>query len=349
MTTDPMTHFRALIDVYEAGIVWQCLCAVARLEVPDRLADGPLPVSHLAADAGVQADPLFRVLRLLADHELVTLDGDRVALTDRGRLLCRAHPLSAWATFASVGPPDVAHALTDTLCTGRAAAERVLGVPFWQYLAAHPDQQAVFDEQMRQQAQVTSLTCVPVLPWPASGTIADIGGGLGTLLAAVLRTAPGVHGILVDQPHVLDRAERFLADQGIADRCTLHPGDLYAPPPPADMYLLARVLHDWGDDDAIRILTALAHSAADGTRLRLFEGLIPEDGTPHRTKMGDIAMMLLFGDGRERTATEFRNLLQRTGWRFDNVVASPGPMSVIEAIRHRQTDYEANRDPGRPA
>src|SRR6266545_444651 len=250
MSADPLADFRALIDIYETGIVWHCVCAVARLEVPDRLADGPLPVAQLAADTGVHSDPLLRVLRLLADHDLVTVDGDRVALTDRGRLLCRRHPLSAWATFASLGPSDVAHALTDTLRTGQAAAEQVFGVPFWAHLAAHPDQQAVFDEQMQQQAQVLSLTCVPILDWPATGTIADIGGGLGTLLAAVLQTAPGARGILVDQPHVLDRARPFLDSQGVADRCDLRPGDLFAPPPAADMYLLARVLHDWGDDDA---------------------------------------------------------------------------------------------------
>src|SRR6266545_428937 len=180
MSADPLADFRALIDIYETGIVWHCVCAVARLEVPDRLADGPLPVAQLAADTGVHSDPLLRVLRLLADH----------------------------------------------------------------------DQQAVFDEQMQQQAQVLSLTCVPILDWPATGTIADIGGGLGTLLAAVLQTAPGARGILVDQPHVLDRARPFLDSQGVADRCDLRPGDLFAPPPAADMYLLARVLHDWGDDDA---------------------------------------------------------------------------------------------------
>ena len=340
MAADPLADrqalvdvYQALVDVYEIGLVCHCVCAVTRLEVPERLAAGPLPVSELAAAVDAHQDALRRVLRLLADHGIVTFEQDRVALTDRGRPLCRDHPLSVQATFATVGPPDVAHALTETLRTGQATAPTVLGAPFWDYLAAHPEQQALFDEQMRQQAQLQSLACVPVLDWPSTGTIADIAGGVGTLLAAALHAAPGARGLLVDQPHVLERARPFLERQALGDRCVLHPGDLFAPPPPADLYLLARVLHDWDDDRAARILAALGRGATQATRLRVFETLLPDDDTPHRAKMSDVAMLLLFGGGRERTAGEFRELLERTGWRLERVVPSPGPMSIIEASR----------------
>src|SRR4029450_13109214 len=70
----------------------------------------------------------------------------RVALTGRGPLLCRHPPSSLSAAFATVGNSDVAHGLTDTLRSGRAAAPRVLGMGYWEYLAAHPDQQALFDQ-----------------------------------------------------------------------------------------------------------------------------------------------------------------------------------------------------------
>jgi len=155
------------------------------------------------------------VLRLVADHHIVTLEADRVGLTDRGRLLCRAHPSSLSAAFATVGTAEVAHGLTNTLRTGRAATPRVLGMGYWDYLATHPDQQALFDQAMVQRAGALSLACVPVLDWPPSGTIADIAGGTGTLLAAVLRAAPAAHGVLVDQPQVLGRARPVLARQGL--------------------------------------------------------------------------------------------------------------------------------------
>jgi hypothetical protein len=333
MAGDPAADRQALVEVINLGLLWHCLCAITRLEVPERLAAGPLPVAELAVAVGAHQDALWRVLRLVADHHIVTVEGDRVGLTDRGRLLCRDHPSSLSAAFATVGDSDVAHGLTDTLRTGRAAAPRVLGMPYWDYLAAHPDQQALFDQAMVQRAQVLSLACVPVLDWPTSGTIADIAGGIGILLAAVLQATPGAWGILVEQPQVLERARPFLARHGVADRCGLHPGDLFAPPPPADLYLLASVLHDWDDAHVGRILAALGHSATKDTRLRIFEMLLPTDATPHRAKMSDVLMLLMFDGARERTVGQYRDLLEATGWRLEQVVASPGPMSVIQASR----------------
>jgi hypothetical protein len=333
MAEEPAADRQALVEVINLGLLWHCLCAITRLEVPEQLAAGPLPVVELAAAVGADQDALWRVLRLVADHSIVTFKGDRVDLTDRGRLLCKDHPSSLQAAFATVGTADVVHGLTETLRTGQAAAPAVLGMPYWDYLAAHPDQQALFDEAMVQRAQVLSLACVPVLDWPASGTIADIAGGTGNLLAAVLQAAPGAHGILVEQPQVLKHAQPVLEHQGVADRCLLYPGDLFTPPPLAEWYLLASVLHDWDDDHATRILAALGHSATPDTRLRIFEMLLPEDATPHRAKMSDVLMLLMFDGARERTIGHYRTLLEGTGWQLERVVPSPGPMSVIEARR----------------
>jgi 2,7-dihydroxy-5-methyl-1-naphthoate 7-O-methyltransferase len=330
---DPAADRQALVEVINLGLLWHCLCAITRLEVPEHLAAGPLPLTELGAAVGADRDALHRVLRLVADHHIVTLEGDRVGLTDRGQLLCRDHRSSLSAAFATVGDPDVAHGLTETLRTGRAAAPRVLGMPYWEYLATHPDQQALFDQAMEQRAGALSLACVPLLDWPTSGTIADIAGGVGTLLAAVLQAAPGARGILVDQPQVLKRARTFLERHRVADRCVLHPGDLFAPPPPADLYLLASVLHDWDDTHAARILAALARGASRDTRLWIFEMLLPEDATPHRAKMSDVLMLLMFDGARERTLGQYRDLLERTGWRLERLVPSPGPMSVIQASR----------------
>jgi hypothetical protein len=191
---------------------------------------------------------------------------------------------------------------------------------------------------MVQRAQALSLACVPTLEWPASATIADIAGGTCTLMAAVLQAAPGARGILVEQPQVLERAQAFLERQGVADRCRLHPGDLFAPPPPADLYLLASVLHDWDDTHAARILAALGQSATSDTRLRIFEMLLPTDATPHRATMSDVLMLLMFDGARERTIGQFRDLLESTGWQLEQTLESPGPMSVIEAswVRRRR-------------
>jgi hypothetical protein len=140
MVGDPAADRQALVEVINHGLLWHCLCAITRLEVPEHLAAGPLPAAELAASVGADQDALSRVLRLVADHRVVTFAGDRVGLTERGRLLCRNHPSSLSAAFATVGISDVAHGLGDTLRSGRAAAPRVLGMPYWDYLTGHPDQ-----------------------------------------------------------------------------------------------------------------------------------------------------------------------------------------------------------------
>jgi hypothetical protein len=317
-------------QIYNTGVLWQCMCAMARLEVPDRLADGPRALPELAAAAEVEEQHLLRVLRFLADNGLVTLDGHIVALTPLGRLLRKDHPSSMWAMFAAPGIPDLMHALVDTLRTGRPAAEQVLGVSFWKYLESNPAAQEIFDEQMRRHSTWLAGDCVPALDWPDTGTVADIGGGVGTLLAAVLRTSPELRGILTDQSHVLERARPFLAAEGLADRCEARPADLFDTAPPADVYLLAYVLHDWPDADAARILRAIGMGAAENSVLRIFEYLIPADGSPHSSKMSDIGLMLLLG-GRERTASELEHLLERTGWRLTRIAPVSWQTSLIEA------------------
>ncbi|MFC3986759.1 methyltransferase [Streptosporangium jomthongense] len=334
--TEPIADIRALFDIYQSGVAWHCVCAISRLGVPDLLAGGARPVTWLAAEAGADEDALRRVLRLLSGHGIVTFDPvpDEVSLTGRGRLLCASHPMSLQATFATLGISDVAHALTETLTTGHAAAPGVLGTGFWEYLAPRPQEQTTFGRAMVEQARLLSLPCLPLLDWPESGVIVDVAGGVGVLTAGALQEAPGATAVLVDQPQVLTLAGPYLESQGVSGRYALHPGDLFVPPPPGDLYLLARVLHDWDDAAAVRILRAVASGAPRQARLLLFEDLLPEHGVPaSQQSWSDVAMMVLYEGARERTLTEYRRLLEHGGWRFEKVVTGPPGMSVIEAVR----------------
>lgn len=330
----PIADISALFDVYQAGVVFHCLCAVTRLGVPDALAGGPRPLAAVAAEVGANEDALRRVLVLLAGHHFVELDlaDGTVALAGPGRLLSGSHPSSLGATFATLGISDVAHALTDVIKTGRPAAPDVLGTGFWDWLARRPAEQAVFSSAMAEQARLLSLPCVDLVSWPADATIVDVAGGTGALLAAVLEAAPTARAILVDQPAVLDRTEARMRDAGVADRFELSVGDLFEPPPRGDVYLLSRVLHDWKDDDVVAILRAVASAAAPAARLRIFEDLLPEDGLPSPVQSwSDVVMMALYDGARERTLEQFRVLLARAGWRLERAVAGPPGMNVIEA------------------
>jgi hypothetical protein len=329
---DPYAKVMELARITQVGVLWHCLCAISRLEIPDIIADKSLPISEIAALAGVQREPLLRVLRYLADYGIVTIKGDCVQLTDTGELLRRGHPSSMWSAFAAIGMADVAHALIGSLRTSRPAINEVLGMGFWDYLAAHPAEQQIFDQLMRRQIQGVATACIPNLEWPDCGIVADIGGGLGVVIAAVLNKSPGLRGILIEQSQVLESARDYLSDIGISGRCELRKSDLFAPMPEADVYILSFVLHDWDDVNAQRILLAASYNAREGSMLRIFERLIPDDGTPNESKMFDLGMLLLNG-GLERTLAEFERLLDDTGWQLELTAPAYGAVYVLQARR----------------
>src|SRR4029453_7853435 len=204
-------------------------------------------------------------------------------------------------------------------------------MPYWEYLAAHPDQQALFDQAMVQRAQVLSLACVPVLDWPRSGTIAHIAGGACSLPCSRPPQVPTASWSTSPRCWSVPGPSWTARGWPTAVRCTL--GTCSPPHSPAELYLLASVLHDWEDTHAAGILAAVGGGATKDTRLRIFEMVLPEDATPHRAKMSDVLMMLMFDGARERTVGQYRERLDGTGWQLEQVAPSPGPMSVIEASR----------------
>lgn len=105
------------------------------------------------------------------------------------------------------------------------------------------------------------------------GTIADIGGGRGHLLRAVLDAAPTAEGILFDLPEVINT----VGDEN-QQRLTAVAGDFLVDAlPVADAYVLMEVLHDWADQECITILNAIRRAAPANSTLLIVEGVIPEE------------------------------------------------------------------------
>jgi hypothetical protein len=165
--------------------------------------------------------------------------------------------------------------------------------------------------------------------------LVDVGGGGGILLAAILQQLPSLRGVLVDRAAAVAAARRRLAEAGLECRAECIDHDFFeAVPPGADTYLLSRVLHDWSDDDATRILEVCRRAAPDDARLLVVEALLPEralDCVP-AVRM-DLHMLLLFSGARERTEAEFRALLGRGGFEVQRTVptGSPTGLAVVEA------------------
>jgi hypothetical protein len=166
--------------------------------------------------------------------------------------------------------------------------------------------------------------------WPDDGLVVDVGGGSGGLLAAVLERRPRLRGCIVERAHVADAARRTFAARDLAGRAAVAELDFHVEvPPAADVYVLARVLHDWDDQRAQQILDVIARASCPRTRLRVIEGTGADDGG-----FADLSMLLLFGGGRERTVDELVALLERAGWR---------PIEVTEGSTTRLLEAELHR------
>ena len=327
----------AALQLLSAAWASHAARAMAVLGLADHLAPGPRTPAELAAASGTDAPTLARLLRTLAALGLCASDGDgRVRLTPRGEYLRSDVPDSVRPYALALLAPHVERAwegLPEAVRTGEPAFPRVHGEAFWEYLAAHPAEGAAFDAAMTGGAEERARALLAARDLACLGTLVDVGGGQGRLLAAALTATPGLRGVLVDRPEVLPGAEAFLAAAGVRDSCELVGGDFFAAVPAGgDAYVLAVVIHDWPDDEATAILRACHGAMAPGARIWLVERVVRPGDAFDRTKLLDLLMLVLFG-AQERTEAEYRALLEAAG--FERVAVHPTetPFSVVEAVR----------------
>jgi hypothetical protein len=222
--------------------------------------------------------------------------------------------------------------LVQTVRDGVPAATRFYGRPFFDWLAGDPEQVARFTGAMADLTSGIKAAALAGYVVPGGPVVVDVGGADGTLLLTLLAADPDParRGVVVDLPHVTGRAREKVAASPLADRVEVVGGDFFAEVPAGDAYVLSAVLHDWDDDAAARILRTVATAAHPGARLVALEFVLPEDDSPHLSRMMDLTMLGMLS-GRERTAPEFADLLAAAGFRLDRVLATAGPMSVLEA------------------
>lgn len=326
----------ALFDQTVGMARTQMIGTVAELGVADELAKGPATAEELAGRLGVNADALHRVLRALALSDVIDLDAQgRFSLGRTGQALRSDHPMSVrdWARYFASSSNAAAWAdLTETVRTGKAAFPRVHGRSVWQWFAEHPEEERAFAGGMRGATEQDAPFIVNGYPWPDGGVLCDVAGGVGTLLAAILDSRPGLRGVLVDGPGVLAEAEGWLAGRGLRERVELAEGDIFRSlDARADVYVLKNILHDWDDQACATILKAVRAAMPEGSKLVLVEYL-QERNRPHVVaSVSDIQMMNVCDDGRERSAEELQALLVGAGLRAGGVHRTGGP-ALVEGL-----------------
>ena len=317
--------------------VSQACAEVARLGIADRLAGGARPSDELARDVGANPDALYRLLRCCASvgvlHEQA---GKRFALTPVGETLRSGGPGSLRDFLIAETAPG--HwlpwgRLHEAVMEGQPQTTATLGCDIFTFYSRNPEEAAPFNRAMANLSAIVAGEVAASFDFSSYATLNDVGGGHGGLLATILEKFPRTRGVLFDLPHAIDEARPLFADRGLAPRCELVAGDFFQRVPAADVYLLKAVLHDWDDARATQILKTCRASAAPGAKVLLVEMVVPShtaDGGGSFAPLMDLNMLVML-TGRERTAGEYRALLEASGFRYDRLIPTHSPFAIIEA------------------
>jgi hypothetical protein len=321
-----------LVDQALGFVFPAALRAVSVLGVADGLADGPLPVAELAERAGVDEGNLLRVLRVLATRGVFEeLDDGRFCLTELGQPLrsdarLPAGPAILMLTDRSLWLPT--GELERCLRQGGPVFDELFGMSFFEYFAQEKRTATAFHNGMAAFSDQENEPIAAAYDFPETGKVADVGGGRGGFLLEVLRRRPGLHGVLLDAPHVVTAHRLNVAET--EGRWELAPGDFFTEVPAADIHMLKRILHDWDDERCVTILRGCRRALAPGGRILVIDAVIPRGNDPHQAKALDLLLMAAF-PGRERTRAEFEHLFAAAGLRLSRIVPTGTVLSIVEA------------------
>ena len=335
--TTAIDENRVALDLLIRGFqVSRMIRLVADLGIADKIPeDGRCDVRELATACTVLPAPLLRILRALAAFDVfrVTADG-WVTHSPRSLLLLADAPNSLhhaarfWATpgsWKAWGALDVALA-------GGIPHQAAWNSTRFQYLREHPDEARIFDAFMAHAFDDRHNAIASAYDFSGAALIVDLGGGNGEALRRILARFPTPRGLVFDREDVVVAIPPDARSNG---RIDVEGGSFFdRVPAGADFYLLVRVLHDWSDEDCVRILRTCRATMSPIARLLIAEQILEPDPTIGRPTgyLIDMQMMAMFGSARERTETEFGELLVASGFTSVRMITTASTVSIIEAV-----------------
>lgn len=327
----PPQTSQALFTLLTRSLLARAVCVAAELGIADHLANGVQDAEQLAAATGADPGALSRLLRALAGLGIVRTTTTGFDITELGSALRSINGSAReaalffgtdmmWAAWGALG---------DAVRDGRPAFHHAHGQEVFAYLAEHPDDLHAFQGWMSAQSRLQSAAILEAYDFSGLSKLVDVGGGTGTLLAAILAAHPGATGILFDRAEVVARPDPTL--MSLSGRFVTADGDFFAAvPPDGDCYLLKLVIHDWDDDRSVKILSNIRRAMRPHGRVLLLETVIPEDDSYHHSKFLDINMLVFADGGRERTEAEYRSLCREAGLHVIRLLTTTSPLSILE-------------------
>jgi len=328
------TNLPPMLQLASAYWISQAIYVTAKLKIADVMKGGPTSAAQIALATQSNKDSVARLMRALTSVGVFQLDGTgRFMVTALGKPLesgVRGSLREMIVTLGEIHYTAWAH-LLHSVKTGGTAFKSAFGTPMFDYLGQDREAGDTFTRAMADCSALSS--CAVLLSYNFSDirSIVDVGGGSGSLLTAILEMYPEMEGTLFDLPSVIAVARERLGASPHRNRCDLVSGSfLESVPAGADAYLMSSVIHDWEDDQAMRILTNCRKSMRQKSKLLLVEFIVPDGGKASFTTMFDLNMLVMNG-GRERTSAEFCSLLNSAGLKLTRIVPTLSPFCVLEA------------------
>lgn len=326
---------QVLLQLLAGAWVTQAIATAARFGIPDVLASGPQTADELAAKIGANAGATQRLMRMLTGIGVfAAAEGGRYGLTPLSERLREDTPGSLKHMF--IAETDGVHwrsweRVADAVRTGLPRPLPVFGKAAFDYYSEHKDEGEQFGRAMANISGFASRAVLDAYDFSGFKTILDVGGGNGSMVLAILKRYPQAKGIVSDLPYIETQARESIRQAGMADRCRFEAADFFQRVPEgADAHVLKTVVHDWNDEETLRLLKSCRSAIAPDGRLLVLEVVVPEGSSPDFSHLMDLNMLVMTG-GLERTAKEYESLLALAGFRLTRIVPTASPFSVIEA------------------
>lgn len=313
------------------------LYVAAKLDIATLLKNKPLTAAEISEQLKIDEGNISRIMRALASQGIFKQ-------TRKGAFTINAMAMGLlneqgslrYMILHHLGPVNwnLMSNLEYSVRTGQDAFADKYHQPVYEYLSDHPGESALFDKSM---SNLSDLGLAPILhayDFSKFATIADIGGGEGFLLANILNLHPGLKGILFDIPRAMAQAPAMLTNYAVADRTEVIPGDFFSSiPAGADLYILKNVLHNWDDEQSVDLIKKIGEACQPGVYLLIIEMVVPTGNKPSLAKLLDIQMMATMPGGKERTAEEYRRILEKSGFAIKRIIPTVSPICLIEAVK----------------
>jgi len=327
MTIEDTTPGQSMIRLCMGYIPSRVIYAAAKLELVDHIGKDGANAQDLAQRLNLDTAALYRVMRVLAGLGVLHQDdNNRFLVTPFGETLRKDSPQSVreYAIYNHEIVYDNFKDIADSVRSGKPVID-----DFFSFLRANTDKEAVFHAGMSNRGSIETAAVLDAYKFPDSSTVADVGGGNGGFLSATLTANAHLSAILFDQPSAIEAAKAGRG--GPLPRCKFVAGDFFdSVPPGGDTYVLKRVLFDWTDDEACKILRNCRRAMTNDAHLLIIEPLIGKPNQPSAAHLYDMTFLVML-HGRLRTAEQYAALLGPAGFQTDTIIATDSEVSVLVA------------------